>query len=62
MALLRRGRNRAKNGICLVGENENEDEKRKLEEMHQQSVNQMIKSAEGSAELLHKIAKPTAWR
>ena len=39
-----------------------EDEKRKMEEMHQQRVNQMIKSAEGSAGLLHKITKPTAWR
>ena len=25
-------------------------------------MNQMIKSAEGSAGLLHKIVKPTAWR
>ena len=30
--------------------------------MHQHRVNQMIKSAEGSAGLLHKITKPTAWR
>ena len=28
----------------------------------QQKVRQMIKSAEGSARLLHKITKPTAWR
>ena len=33
-----------------------------MDEMHQQSVNQMIKSSEGSAGLLHKITKPTAWR
>ena len=38
-----------------------EDEKRKLEEMHQHRVNQMIKSAECIAGLLHKIRKPTAW-
>ena len=38
------------------------DEKRKMEELQQQKVNQMIKSAEGSAGLLHKITKPTAWR
>ena len=31
-------------------------------ELHQQSVSQMIKSAEGSAGLLHKITTPTAWR
>ena len=39
-----------------------EDEKRKMEELHQQRVNKMIKSAEGSAGLLHKLTKPTAWR
>ena len=33
-----------------------------MEEIHQHSVNQRIKSAEGSAGLLHKITKPTAWR
>ena len=32
-----------------------EDDRRKMEELHQQRVNQMIKSAEGSAGLLHKI-------
>ena len=37
------------------------DEKEKMEEMHQHKVAQMIKSAEGSAGLLHKISKPTAW-
>ena len=43
-------------------ENEKEDDNRKMEELHQQRVNQMIKSAEGSAGLLHKITEPTAWR
>ena len=33
-----------------------------MEELHQQRVSQMIKSAEGSAGLLHEITKPTAWR
>ena len=46
----------------MVRENEKEDEKKKMKEMHQQKVTQMIKSAEGSAGLLHKITKPTAWR
>ena len=35
------------------------DEKEKMEEMHQRKVEKMIKSAEGSAGLLHKITKPT---
>ena len=39
-----------------------EDEKEKMKEMHQHKVAQMTKSAEGSAELLHKIPEPTAWR
>ena len=30
--------------------------------MHQRKVEKMIKSAEGSAGLLHKITKPTMWR
>ena len=38
------------------------DEKEKMEEMHQHKVAQVIKSAEGSAGLLHKITKPTPWR
>ena len=37
------------------------DEKGMMEEMHQHKVAQMIISAEGSAGLLHKISKPTAW-
>ena len=39
-----------------------EDEKEKLEQLHHHKVKQMIKSAEGSAGLLHKITKDTAWR
>ena len=38
------------------------DEKENMEHMRQHKVAQMIKSAEGSAGLLHKISKPTAWR
>ena len=38
------------------------DEKEKFEDMHQHKVAQMIKSAEGSAGLLHKLTKPAAWR
>ena len=38
------------------------DEKKKVEEMHQQKVEQMIKSAQGSAGFLHRITKPTPWR
>ena len=43
-------------------ERKKNDEKEKMEEMHQQKVAQMIKSAEGSAGLLHKISKPRTWR
>ena len=35
---------------------------KKMEELHQYKVAQMIRSVEGSAGLLHKIMKPTAWR
>ena len=46
----------------MVRENEKKEEKKKkLEEIHQQKVTQMIKSAEGSAGLLHKTSKPAAW-
>ena len=38
------------------------DENEKMEVMHQRKVEKMIKSAEGSAGLLHKITKPTIWR
>ena len=38
------------------------DDQGKMEELHQHKVAQMIKSAEGSAGLLHRITKPTAWR
>ena len=33
-----------------------------MEEMHQRKVDKMIKSAERSAGLLHKITQPTMWR
>ena len=36
------------------------DEKEKMEEMHQPTVAQTIRKVEGSAGLLHKITKPTA--
>ena len=45
-----------------LDENENRNEKGQMEELHQHKVAQMIKSAEGSAGLLHKFTKPTAWR
>ena len=48
-------------GYILAGENEKEDCKRKMKDMHQRRVNQMIKSAKGSAGVLHKFTKPTAW-
>ena len=38
------------------------DEAKKMEEEQQEKVSQMIKSADGSAGLLHKITKSTAWR
>ena len=38
------------------------DELKNMEGMHQRKVEQMIKSAEGSAGLLHRITKPTPWR
>ena len=38
------------------------DDKGNMEELHQHKVAQMIKSAEGSVGLLHKITKPTARR
>ena len=33
-----------------------------MDELHQLRVSQMIKSEDGSAELLHTITKPAAWR
>ena len=33
-----------------------------MEEMHQRKVEKIVKSAEGSAGLLHKITKPTMWK
>ena len=38
------------------------DEKEIMEEIHQHKVTQMMKSADGSAGLLHRITKPTPWR
>ena len=52
----RRGRIHAKM-VCLVGI----VKKGMRRKGHQQRVNQKIKSAEGSAGLLHKLTKPTAW-
>ena len=37
------------------------DEQENMEELHHK-VAQMMKSAEGSAGLSHKISKPAAWR
>ena len=37
------------------------DGEEKMEEMPQKKVEQMIKSVEGCAGLLHKSTKPTAW-
>ena len=37
------------------------DEKEKMEELSQQKVSQMMKSAEDSAGVLPNITKPTAW-
>ena len=45
-----------------LGEMQKKDEKERMEEMHQHKVPQIIKSAEGSAGLLHKISKPTPRR
>ena len=45
-----------------LGYMKKEDEKENMEEMHQHKVEKMIKGAEGSAGLLHKITKPTPWR
>ena len=61
LASSKRGRNHGEL-VCVVGKMKKEDEKRKIEDLHQQRVKQMIKSAEGIAGLLHKITKPAAWR
>ena len=45
--------------LCDVKE---KDEAKKMDEEHQEKISQMIKSTHGSAALLHKITKPTAWR
>ena len=41
---------------------EKKDERRNVQKLHQQRVNQMINSAEGSAGFLLKTTKPAAWR
>ena len=47
----------------MVGGDGKKDDKEKMQDMHQHKVAQMIKSAEGSVGLLHKITKPTTmWR
>ena len=47
--------------VGMAGIHEEERLEGKMEEMHQRKVEKMIKSADGSAELLHKITKPTMW-
>ena len=48
---------------CFWLENEKKEEiRRKMEELQQPKVSQMIKSAEGSAGLLHEITRLAAWR
>ena len=42
-----------------LSEEKKNDERKKMDELHRLSVSQMIKSADGSAGLLHKITKPT---
>ena len=62
----KRGFTQKKKKLCkngIVGwKIRKEDDKRRVEELHQRRVKQMIKSAEGSAGLQHKITMPTAWR
>ena len=48
--------------VCLVENNEKGGWDKNDGRVAQQRVNQMIKSAEGGAGLLHKITKPAAWR
>ena len=48
--------------VRMAGIQKKKDEKEKMGEMHQRNVEKIIKSAEGSAGLLHKITKPTMWR
>ena len=43
--------------VCLVGGDEKKYLKRKIDDLYQQSLNQMIKNAECSAGHLHKITK-----
>ena len=54
------GKTLCRNGTSGWEEMKKKDEKEKVKEMHQHKVAPMIKSAEGSAGLSHKISKPTA--
>ena len=45
-----------------LGELKKKNERKNMEQLHQQRVSPMIKSADGSAGLFHKITKPAAWR
>ena len=45
-----------------LGEMKKKDEERKLGEVHQRKIILMIKSADGSARLLHRSTKHTEWR
>ena len=45
-----------------LGEMKKKDEVKKMEEEHQKKVSHVTTSADGSAGLLHRITKPTAWR
>ena len=56
------GKMLCRSGLSGWEEMKKKGEKEKMEEMHLHQVAQMIKTAEGSAGLLHKISKPTAWR
>ena len=56
------GRHDAEMVQVVGGDEKKRDEKEKMEELHQHKVEKTIKSAEGSAGLLHNITKPAAWR
>ena len=61
MAPSRMGRHHAEM-VRVVEGDEKEGRERKIEELHQHKVAQMVERAEGSAALVHKISKPTARR
>ena len=48
--------------VRMAGVHEEERRERKMEEMHQRKVEKMMKSAERSAGLLHRLTKSTMWR